>query len=130
MTMKIYWTHPDTREFTSVGHANESPLEPGVFAIPADATTVEPPEPEQGHARVFKDGAWAQVPDHRGETWWTEEGVEVVIYELGEPPEGWSNEPPPPSPPPPSPIPMTPEQRLEALGLSLADLRQLLGLGK
>jgi hypothetical protein len=126
--MLIYWTHPDTREFTSIGVANESPLEPGVFAIPADATVVEPPEKKEGHARVLRDGVWVQVPDHRGEKRWDKDGMQVFVEELGEPPEDWSSEPPPPPPAPPAWATLSAEEKLEALGLSVSDLRQLLGL--
>jgi hypothetical protein len=126
--MLIYWTHPDTREFSSVGVANESPLEPGVFAIPADATTVEPPEREEGRARVFRDGVWTQVEDHRGEHYWDEQGMEVRIDYLGEVAEGLRSEPPPPQPTPPLWTSLSTEEKLEAMGISIDDLRALLGV--
>ena len=41
--MKIYHYHPATRKYLYQDNADESPLEPGVFLLPAHATFVEPP---------------------------------------------------------------------------------------
>jgi hypothetical protein len=41
--MKIYHYHPYTRKYLYQDNADESPLEPGVFLLPAYATFVEPP---------------------------------------------------------------------------------------
>jgi hypothetical protein len=60
--MKIFWVNPLTREFMGEGVANESPLQPGVFAIPADATTVPPPEASDGFVSIFVDNEWQQQP--------------------------------------------------------------------
>jgi len=42
--MKIYHYHPATRKYLYQDIADESPLEPGVFLLPAYATLVEPPK--------------------------------------------------------------------------------------
>ncbi len=42
--MKIYNYDPFTKIFVSEENADESPLEPGVYLIPAHATTLQPPE--------------------------------------------------------------------------------------
>lgn len=83
--MRIYHLDRITGELVGEGDARESPLEPGVFLIPAHATATEPPAAQEGHARVWDGSAWTQVPDHRGETWHTPDGAPVVIETLGIP---------------------------------------------
>ena len=103
--MKTYNYIADTGIFYSEGVADESPLEPGVFLIPAHATTVAPPEVTEPEVAVFKDGEWS---------------VEVL--------------PPPPEPEPepqPEPEPLvelTPAEKLAASGLTVDELKELLGL--
>lgn len=53
-------------------------------------TEVAPPDradwPEKTAATWDKElGEWIFTPDHRGETWWDDDGTEVVISELGDP---------------------------------------------
>lgn len=60
--MKIYNYHPSTKEFTGTGIADKSPLdEEEVYLIPANATSVEPPEQVEGKALVFDNGEWKSV---------------------------------------------------------------------
>lgn len=56
--MKIANYHPVTGQFISLGDADESPLEPGVYLVPAAATEILPPDfnPETHLARF--DGQW------------------------------------------------------------------------
>ncbi len=56
--MNIYHYHPDTGIYLGTGKADESPLESGVWLIPASATTIEPPEPVDGFACVWANGDW------------------------------------------------------------------------
>jgi hypothetical protein len=56
--MNIYHYHPTTGIFCGQSVADESPLEPGVFLIPAFATTLEPPQCPSGHYVVFKNSQW------------------------------------------------------------------------
>lgn len=60
--MQIYHYHHVTGEFLGEGVADESPLEPGVFIIPAHATTIQPLEYREGMTRCFIDGKWQYVP--------------------------------------------------------------------
>jgi hypothetical protein len=103
--MKTYNYAPDTGIFQTESLADESPLEPGVFLIPAYATTIAPPQVTNPEIAVFKDGEWS---------------VEVL--------------PPPPEPEPepqPEPEPLvelTPAEKLAASGLTVAELKELLRL--
>ena len=104
--MNIYHYTQDTNIFHSTGVADESPLEPGVYLVPANATTVAPPELGESEIAVFSNGAWQ---------------VETLP-------------PPPPEPEPepepelPDPVVLTPAEKLEALGLTIDELKTLLGL--
>ena len=44
--------------FTGESDADESPLEKGVFLIPADATEIEPPATPEGKRARFANGRW------------------------------------------------------------------------
>ena len=69
-TKTVYNYNPDTGEYLGLETAHESPMEPGVYLIPAHATTIAPPEADAGHVAVFAGGAWTLVEDHRGEVWY------------------------------------------------------------
>lgn len=98
--MDIWHYHDKTGALISAGKARRDPLTPGGYLVPAFATTVAPPEAEAGKVAVFADGAWTLVPDHRGETWWDEDGNAVVIDQPGDPAAaGLSSVAPPPPPP-------------------------------
>ncbi len=61
--MKVYNYHPVTGEFLSVSIADPSPLEKGVFLIPAHATMKAPPtfDPDV-NVPVFQNGDWVLQP--------------------------------------------------------------------
>lgn len=60
--MRIYNYHPVTKELLGTGIADRSPLdEEEVYLIPANATSVEPPENVEGKALVFDNGEWKHV---------------------------------------------------------------------
>jgi len=92
--MNIYHYIADTGIFYAKGLADESPLEPGVFLIPAHATTSAPPQVIEPEVAVFRNGEW---------------NVEVI-------------------PEPEPPIKLTPAEKLAASGLTVDELRELLGL--
>jgi len=96
--MKIYHYHPGTGEYVGNGTADESPLEPGVFLIPANATADVPPTPGTNKAAVYTGGVWGLTPDHRGMVYWLADGTEHSITALGEvPPVGALTAKPPPT---------------------------------
>jgi hypothetical protein len=104
--MNIYHYIADTGIFYSEGIADESPLEPGVFLIPAYATTFKPPKTTLPNVAVFRNGTW---------------NVEVL-------PAPSEPEPIPEPVPPEPPAPLTPAEKLAASGLTVEELKTLLGL--
>jgi hypothetical protein len=54
-----YSFHPETGVFIGLEFAQESPLEPGVFLLPAGATFVEPPQVAEGKQAVWGGSSWA-----------------------------------------------------------------------
>lgn len=68
--MKIYNYDPITYSFTGESVADESPLEPGVFLIPAHATTKKPPSISYPKHAVWRNEKWKveQIPVPKEET--------------------------------------------------------------
>lgn len=94
--MKIYNYHPITGEYIGESHADESPLEQGVYLIPACATEVMPPIVGEKEAAVFVDGAWLVVKDYRRTTVYDTANREAVVVEkLGTLPPNYTETPPP-----------------------------------
>ena len=56
--MKIYNYEFDTGLYIGESLADESPLEPDKFLIPAYATTIAPPNAQDGKTINFENGAW------------------------------------------------------------------------
>jgi len=56
--MQIYHYNPITFDFIYTGTADESPLEPGVFLVPAHATNIEPPVFDATKQTCRFDGTW------------------------------------------------------------------------
>lgn len=67
--MEIYNYDGATGEFISQTAARESPREPGVYLIPANATAIAVPSAglAEGHVWKFDGTSWAQIEDHRGD---------------------------------------------------------------
>ena len=90
-TKTVYNYDPDTGECLGPETAHESPLEPGVYLLPAHSTETAPPEAGEHQAAVYSDGAWTLVEDHRGEVYYdtaTQERHEIKV--LGVVPETWT----------------------------------------
>jgi hypothetical protein len=59
--MKIFHFHSATGVYLGEGTADESPLEPGVWLIPANATATTPPQPGDGEQVLMVEGNWQVV---------------------------------------------------------------------
>jgi hypothetical protein len=121
--MEIWNYNSISGELTTKSLADESPLEPGVYHIPAHATTVSPPNPQEGKAIVFKNDSWIYEEDHRGERWWDTNGNQIIIDRIGSSViEGLTSVEPPPPPE------LSTEEKLAKAGISIDELKKLLGL--
>ncbi|NJL06852.1 MAG: hypothetical protein HC900_00250 [Methylacidiphilales bacterium] len=98
--MDIWHYDRETGELLGAGAADPDPERAGRWLHPAFSTTTAPPPKEPGRARVWAGEEWAQVADHRGETWWRSRGEPVVIGHLGDPAEAGLTPDEPPAPPP------------------------------
>ena len=56
--MEIYHYHPTSGVLLCRGTADQSPLEDGVFLIPANATEAAPPEVSGEQQAVYRGGGW------------------------------------------------------------------------
>ncbi len=94
--MKIYNYHPTTGEFRGASEADKSPLEKGVYLIPAHATAIEPPPRGNNQVPVFTAGAWVLRPDFRGRAYYdTATGECHEISSIGEEPDPtWTDQVP------------------------------------
>lgn len=149
--MKIYNYDPDYKYFYFESEADPSPLEPGVFLIPAHSTDIKPPTCESNKIQIFNGTSWDIVEDARG-IYYSIETLEVIEnLNPVERPDNSTKEVPPkvtegykltwnngwileelPPPPPDEPIlpppVLTPEEKLASLGLTVEELKGLLGL--
>jgi hypothetical protein len=140
--MKIYNYHPDYKYFYCESIADESPLEPGVFLIPAHATDIEPPTCESNQIQIFNGTSWDIIEDKRG-TYYSIQTRQVIENTNPlEAPENATKEVPPEVTEgydliwndewilkelPPLPA-LTPEEKLAQSGLTVEELKGLLGL--
>lgn len=92
----IYLFNSQTRELIGSAVADESPLEPGEFLMPADATDIEPPEFGKKEIAVFIDDEWIIKPDWRGVILYKADGTSYSISAIGDEPDDGSTELPPP----------------------------------
>ena len=140
--MEIYNYHPDYKYFSGVSIADESPLEPGIFLIPAYATDIKAPQYGEGFIPVFEDNEWSITEDKRG-IYYSIQTQEVI--ENTNPlqqPENATKEVPPEVTEgkvlkwndgwvlediPPLPV-LTPAEKLANAGLTIEELKSLLGL--
>lgn len=60
--MIVYNYDSVTGEYRGSSLADENPLEPGQFLIPAFATEVAPMLPADGHRAIFSSGVWTELP--------------------------------------------------------------------
>jgi len=94
--MDIYNYDKSSGEYINTSAAQASPLEPDVYLVPAHATTVAPPAPREGYARIWSGAAWAYVEDHRSQTiYYTSNAGAHIVTALGTIPEGCTTLVPP-----------------------------------
>jgi hypothetical protein len=101
----VYSYHPKTREFIGAIEARESPLQEGVYLIPANVSEVPPPGTGEHEVGVYDpaDALWLIKPDYRGTVFYsTVDGREVKVTEIGaladvRPPDSTPNPMPTPS---------------------------------
>ncbi|MEG1798594.1 MAG: hypothetical protein RR214_00265 [Synergistaceae bacterium] len=81
-----YTYNPTTGELTGETKAWESPLEPGIYHLPANATYTLPIAANEKEVACWDSATskWESRPDHRGETWWhTTTKEKKEIKEIG-----------------------------------------------
>ena len=140
--MKIYNYHYEYNYLISESTADESPLEPGAFIIPAHATTIQPPRCDNNQIQIFNGSSWDIVDTKRG-TYYSTLTFEVIVNDNPlQAPENATRKKPPEVPDgyyltwnnewvleeiPPLPV-LTPEEKLARSGLTVEELKGLLGL--
>jgi hypothetical protein len=140
--MKIYNYHKEYKYYISESEADESPLEPGVWLVPAYATEIEPPICNLGEVQIFNGESWEVVEDKRGVYYSINSSESFYNYNPLEIPENSTKDSPPEVPEgkllkwdngwvledlPPPPV-LTPQEKLERAGLTVEELKQLLGI--
>ena len=137
--MKVYYFDLAYGHYTGESDAFESPLSPGDYLIPLFATDMKPPECGLGEIQIIDINSWKVVEDKRG-IYYSTQTQEVIINENPlEAPENSTKEQPPEVPEGhfltwndgwvlEQIIPPTPQQKLESLGLTVEDLKVLLGI--
>ena len=138
--MKIYNYHSEYKTYTGSSLADESPLEPGVFLIPADATQLEPPSFSGNEIPIFNGTSWEIIENCCGTYYSTTNQEKIICYNPLTPPENTTKEKPPEIPEGfylewndgwelkeiPVPEPLTIEQKLESMGLTIEELKSIL----
>jgi hypothetical protein len=102
---KAWRQEPDYSRFMVWWKASgeRAPAVPSGLELPDTLTLLSPPQPETNLARRWDDtnGAWRLLPDFRGLIYWTADGQEHRIDQVGDvPPDGYLTAPPTPSEPP------------------------------
>jgi hypothetical protein len=141
--MRNYHFDPNYLHFTVAADAFESPREPGVYIVPLFATRIAPPECGLREIQIFNGESWDIVEDNRGIYYSTDGFFQIIENDNPlKAPENSTKEKPPEVPEghyltwndgwvleeiPPPPV-LTPQEKLENLGLTVEDLKSLLGI--
>lgn len=92
----VYNYHYSTGEYQGQAEAPMDPVATQInreftIMVPANATDIAPPEAVEGMVRVFVDGAWQQMEDHRGTVLYSTADKSVLtIDDFGELPAGYT----------------------------------------
>jgi len=83
--MNVYHYNSVTKEYVGISQANESPLEPGEYLIPANSTTIAPQNVGQNQVSVYESGVWSIKDDYRGTKYYKKSnGEEHTITEIND----------------------------------------------
>mgnify|MGYP000744720853 CR=1 FL=1 len=107
--MLIHHYNETSGAYLGTSDAIESPLEPGVWLVPAKATKTAPPADVDPFSQVWNGKGWELAPEPEPEA----------------PPEVVTQPQPEPLP---EPVELTPEEKLALSGLTVTELKTLLGL--
>ncbi len=81
--MKTVYSYNEKGQFAGETIAHESPLEPGIYHIPADATEIAPPAlQDETKELIFKDGAWTEQEPARSEFTYADLDGNLVCTEV------------------------------------------------
>jgi len=94
--MKAYQFNSETHEYVDEVERQPSPLEPGVYWLPANSTDVPPPLLQEREAAVWMGKGWNVIPDYRLVPLWHKQTLAPMYVKLGEIPSGDLTEVPPP----------------------------------
>lgn len=83
----VYAYHPQTGEYQGPTAADPSPLQPGVWLLPAYSTELQPPVTAERQAAVFSNGSWSIMPDWRAVKLWSVQTAQPVQAKLGDTPD-------------------------------------------
>ena len=144
--MIIYHYHPEYNYFVGQDDADPSPLEPGKYLTPLHATRIAPPECEDGQIQIFDGTFWSVVEDRRGTCYYTDLSGSIFNYNPSTMPTGTTKDIPPEvgenqeliwddgwvlnNVEPAEPVVLTPEQKLANAGLTVEELKGLLGISE
>ena len=78
----IYHFSEFTGELLSTGEADLDPVGKRPM-VPSFSTLQAPPVAKAGKVACFVDGQWVLKPDQRGVVYWTTDGTQVTITEIG-----------------------------------------------
>jgi hypothetical protein len=82
--MQIYNYNAVTGEYAGISQADQSPLNSEEWLIPANATDIAPPNTGEKEVAVFVNNTeWHIEEDHRGLKYWTPDGEEHEVKEIG-----------------------------------------------
>lgn len=92
MNTKTVYKYDDNKYYVGTQNSYESPLEKGVYLLPANCTEIAPPTPQDNVAYVFSGTEWESKADYRGKTYWLSTAkygdVGTEVKDLGELPSG------------------------------------------
>jgi hypothetical protein len=93
--MIIYNYDKDYKYYIDSSEADPSPLEPGVFLIPANSTSIQPPNCLESEIQIFDNNSWTVVTNNIGIYYNIETRQEIYNPDPLVAPEGFVKDVPP-----------------------------------